>query len=63
MVINELIRESMMDNKKTITDIANGTGYSIQRITDIVLYDHSPTTKEALRIFDELGVDFTELLR
>lgn len=36
MVINELIRRLMMDQKKTIKDVADATGYPVSRISDIV---------------------------
>lgn len=62
MVINELIRKLMMENKRTITDVADATGYTIQRIKDIVLYDSSPTTAEAEIIFNVFGVDLSEII-
>ena len=62
MVINELIRELMMKHKRTITDVANATGYTVQRIKDIVLYDSSPTTTEAEIIFKMFGVDISEII-
>ena len=62
MVINELIRELMMKHKRTITDVANATGYTVQRIKEIVLYDSSPTTTEAEIIFEMFGVNITEIV-
>lgn len=63
MVINELIRRLMMDQKKTIKDVADATGYPVSRISDIVLNDSSVTTKEGDRIFDALGVNLRDVIR
>lgn len=62
MIINELIRQLMMKHKKTITDIADITGYTIDRIKEIVLYDSSPTSTEARIIFKMFGVNLSEII-
>lgn len=62
MIINELIRQLMMKHKRTITDIADTTGYTIDRIEEIVLYDSSPTFIEAQIIFKMFGVNLLEII-
>lgn len=62
MIINELIRQLMMKHKKTITDIADITGYTIDRIKEIVLYDSSPTSTEAQIIFKMFGVNLSDII-
>lgn len=62
MIINELIRQLVMKHKKTITDIADTTGYTIDRIKEIVLYDSSPTSTEAKIIFMMFGVNLSEII-
>lgn len=62
MIINELIRQLMMKYKKTIIDIADTTGYTIDRIKEIVLYDSSPTSTEAQIIFMMFGVNLSEII-
>lgn len=62
MIINELIRQLMMKHKRTITDIADTTGYTIDRIKEIVLYDSSPTSIEAEIIFKMFGINIAEII-
>lgn len=62
MIINELIRQLMMKHKRTITDIADTTGYTIDRIEEIVLCDSSPTFIEAQIIFKMFGVNLSEII-
>ena len=62
MIINELIRQLMMKHERTITDIADTTGYTIDRIKKIVLYDSSPTSTEAQIIFKMFGVNLSEII-
>ena len=62
-MINELIRETMMDKRLTINDVANATGYSHSLICDIVLKDVAPRTEEAYRIMNSMGVDLGDILR
>lgn len=62
MIINELIRQLMMKHKKTIIDIADTTGYTIDRIKEIVLYDSSLTSTEAQIIFMMFGVNLSEII-
>lgn len=62
MIINELIRQLMMKHKRTITDIADTTGYTIDRIKEIVLYDSSPTSIEARIILKMFGVNLSEII-
>lgn len=62
MVINELIRSLMMKNKRTIIDVANATGYTVERIKQIVLFDSSPTTTEAKVIFEAFGISLSEII-
>ena len=51
-----------MKNKKTITDVAKATGYTVERIKQIVLFDSSPTTTEAKVIFETFGVSLSEII-
>ena len=62
MIINELIRQLMMKHKKTIIDIADTTGYTVERIKEIVLYDSSPTAIEAEIIFKMFGINIAEII-
>ena len=62
-IINEIIRRTMMDNRKTIADVANATGYSYQMISDVVLEDATLSFKEACRIMKYMNVDLEEVLR
>lgn len=62
MVINELIRELIIEEKQSITDVANATGYTIDRIKEIVLYNSSPTAIEAEIIFMMFGVNLSEII-
>lgn len=62
MIINELIRQLMMKHKRTITDIVDATGYTIDRIKEIVLYNSSPTFTEAQIIFKMFGVNLSEII-
>ena len=62
MIINELIRKQMMRHERTITDVADATGYTVERIKEIVLYDSSPTAIEAEIIFQMFGVNIAEII-
>lgn len=62
-ILNEIIRDLMFENKKTITDVSNMTGFDIDRIKSIVLNDAIPTMHEAYVILGRLGVDLGEMLR
>ena len=52
----------MMKNKRTIIDVANATGYTVERIKQIVLFDSSPTTTEAKVIFEAFGISLSEII-
>lgn len=62
MIINELIRKQMMRYERTITDVADTTGYTVERIKEIVLYDSSPTAIEAEIIFKMFGINIAEII-
>lgn len=62
-MINDVIRDVMINNRKTIDDVARMTGYSHKLISDIVLKDVTPRTEEAYRILNCMNVDLGELLR
>ena len=62
MIINDLIRDLMIEHEKTIGDVANITGCNIERVKDIVLRDLSPTPNEAQLIFELFGVSLSEVI-
>ena len=62
MIINDLIRDLMIEHEKTISDVVNITGCNIETVKDIVLRDLSPTPNEAQRIFEMFGVSLSEVI-
>ncbi len=62
MIINDLIRDLMIEHEKTISDVVNITGCNIERVKDIVLRDLSPTPNEAQLIFEMFGVSLSEVI-
>ncbi|SCW64605.1 hypothetical protein SAMN05660484_02266 [Eubacterium ruminantium] len=62
MIINDLIRDLMIEHEKTISDVVNITGCNIERVEDIVLRDLSPTPNEAQLIFEMFGVSLSEVI-
>ena len=62
-MLSEVIRDVMFEKRKTILDVSNMTGYTVERIKDIVLCDSTPTMREAYMILGKLGVDLGEMLR
>jgi len=62
MVIIELIRELMFQQKKTIGSLADESGLSYKIIENIVLNDTTPTPKEAKIILGCMGVKLEEIL-
>lgn len=48
--------------ERTITDVADTTGYTVERIKEIVLYDSSPTAIEAEIIFKMFGINIAEII-
>ena len=61
-IINDLIRDLMIEHEKTIGDVVNITGCNIERVKDIVLRDLSPTPNEAQLIFEMFGVNLSEVI-
>lgn len=62
MVINRIIREIADNSNLSVADISKLTGYSINRINDIINNHSSVTPSEAFSICDSLGVNLTNLL-
>ena len=61
-VINDLIRELMYQQNKTIHDVCEVTGLSVGTVNNIVAYYISPTAEEAKLILDYLGESLEEIL-
>ena len=62
-VINDLIRELMYQQNKSISDICAVTGLPYFVVKSIVDYDVSPTPKQASLIMKSFGESLTEVLR
>lgn len=62
-VINDLIRELMYQQNKSISDICAVTGLSYFVVKSIVDYDVSPTPEQASLIMKSFGESLTEVLR
>lgn len=62
-VINDLIRELMYQQNKSISDICAVTGLPYFVVKSIVDYDISPTPEQASLIMKSFGESLTEVLR
>ena len=62
MVVNRIIREIADERRFSVLDISRLTGYSEQRIFDIMYHNSSATPSEAFSICEMLGVDLKTLL-
>lgn len=62
MTLNELIRDVVYERDKNIVYIANRTGYTLERLHDIVLLRSPATMIEARDIFDSLGVCLSDYI-
>ena len=62
-VINDLIRELMYQQDKSISDICAVTGLSYFVVKNIIDYDVSPTLEQASLIMKSFGESLTEVLR
>ena len=62
-LMNDFIREIMVDKHLTIKEVSILTNFSEDRIAEIVLKDATPTVKEADLLLDRLEIDFVKMLR
>ena len=62
MTLNELIRDVVYERDKNIVYIANRTGYTLERLHDIVSLRSPATMIEARDILDSLGVCLSDYI-
>lgn len=62
MIIVDMIKELMRQQKRTIRDVADATGLDYWTIENIVLRDVIPTPKVAEVILNYLGITLNEVL-
>ena len=62
-LMNDFIREIMVDKHLTIKEVSILTNFSEDRIAEIILKDVTPTVKEADLLLDRLEIDFVKMLR
>ena len=62
MVVNRLIKDVLQEQDKSIVYIANRTGYTLERLDEIVNCNSAVTPVEAHNILDVLGVSLSDVI-
>jgi len=62
MIIVDLIRDLMFQQRKTIGGVSQESGVSFEIIEDIIVRDTTPTPGDAKAILEVLGVKLEDVL-